>query len=279
MIFSRIFYFIRLFSLDIIAGALASLVFSSSVMGIDLPRTYYTILALTVWLIYTADHLMDGAKTRGKSASDTHNFFYKFKVPVILLFLMVLVFTFRLAMYRLDEKIIEFGMTPAITVIIYLLLNRYYGNAYKWFFIKELWIALIYTLAIWGGPVIYAGDVINYPQMMMITSFGLIIFSNVLIYSVYEYKSDTQDNNKSFVRDFGLRAAVNTVVYSLAIAILIALSAFLFPGINFIQCIPVILISALMLMIISFPGVFSVKKIYGIIADLSLLLFLLTLYS
>jgi 4-hydroxybenzoate polyprenyltransferase len=277
MVFSRVYNFIRLFSLDIIAGALASLVYSSRVMGIDLPWSYYTVLALTVWLIYTADHLMDGAKTLGKSDSEARNFFYKYKIPIILVFLVILVFTFRLSMYRLDEKIIEFGMAPAVAVVIYLLLNRYYGSAPKWFFIKELWIALIYTLAIWGGPVIHAGDVVNPAQILLIASFFLVIFGNVLIYSIYEREIDIREDNNSLVRDFGIRVAVNTAVFSLSFSILSALSAFIFLHSELIFCMPILLIASSMLLIISFPGVFSERKLYGKIADLILLLFLLVL--
>jgi 4-hydroxybenzoate polyprenyltransferase len=278
MIFLRIYHFIRLFSLDIIAGAIAALAFSSSVMGIDLPRTYYTVLALTVWLIYTADHLMDGAKTRGKSSSETHNFFYTYKIPIILVFLIVLVFTFRLSMYRLDEKIIEFGMTPFAAVVVYLLLNRYYGNAPKWFFIKELWISLIYTLAIWGGAVIYAGDKVSPVQILMIVAFTLIVLSNVLIYSIYERESDLSDDNKSIVRDFGLGFAVNSALISLSLSIVCALCALIFLGSELVYVIPIVLISASMLLIIRFPEIFSRGKLYGIVCDLLLLLFLIVLF-
>jgi len=278
MIFARIYHFIRLFSLDIIAGALAAVVYSSSVMGIELPRTYFTVLALTVWLIYTADHLLDGAKTRGKSSSETHNFFYTYKIPIILIFLLVLIFTFRLSMYRLDEKIIEFGMAPFVAVIIYLLLNRYYGNAPKWFFIKEVWISFIYTLAIWGGAVIYAGDIISPAQLLLIGSFGLIIFGNVLIYSIYERDSDSADDNKSIVRDFGLRVAVNSAVFALTLSVLSGLTAYIFLGAELTHIIPLVLIAALMLLIIRFPEVFSKGNLYGILSDLSLLMFLIVLF-
>jgi len=278
MIFARIYHFIRLFSLDIIAGALAAVVYSSSVMGIELPRTYFTVLALTVWLIYTADHLLDGAKTRGKSSSETHNFFYTYKIPIILIFLLVLIFTFRLSMYRLDQKIIEFGMAPFVAVIIYLLLNRYYGNAPKWFFIKEVWISFIYTLAIWGGAVIYAGDIISPAQLLLIGSFGLIIFGNVLIYSIYERDSDSADDNKSIVRDFGLRVAVNSAVFALTLSVLSGLTAYIFLGAELTHIIPLVLIAALMLLIIRFPEVFSKGNLYGILSDLSLLMFLIVLF-
>jgi 4-hydroxybenzoate polyprenyltransferase len=278
MIISKLFYLIRLFSLDIIAGALASLVFASSVMGIELPRTYYTVLALTVWLIYTADHLMDGAKTRGKSESETHNFFYNFKIPIILIFLMVLVFTYRLIMYRLDEKIIEFGIAPGIAVVAYLVLNRYYENAPKWFFIKEFWIALIYTLAIWGGSVIYAGDIVTTAQLLIIGSFGMIVLGNVLIYSIYDREADLKEGNRSLVRDFGLKAAVNAAIFFLSISILLALASYLFLGTGLIYIIPLLLISAVMLLIIRFPDFFTADKLYGIIADLVFLFFLLVLF-
>jgi hypothetical protein len=79
------------------------------------------------------------------------------------------------------------------------------------------------------------------------------------------------------VRDFGIRPAVNTAVFSLSFAMLSALSAFIFFHMELIFCLPVILIASSMLVIISFPGFFSQKKLYGIIADIILLLFLLVL--
>ncbi len=277
MIFLRIYQVIRFFSLDIIAGAIASLVFAASVMGIHLSLSYYVIMGVTVWLIYTTDHLMDGAKTRGKSESATHNFFYKYRVPIILVSLMVLVFDFRLIMYRLDEKIIEFAIAPGLAAVVYLVLNRYYENAPKWFFIKEIWIAIIYTIAIWGGPVIYAGDQVNTLQLLLIAAFTLIIFSNVLLFSIYEREKDAKEGNKSFVSDFGLSPAMNITIFALILAILLALTAYIFLSAGLMFCLPVILISAMLLVILTLPKVFSVGNLYGIAADLLLLLFLLVL--
>ncbi len=273
----KLFYIIRLFSLDIVAGALAALAFAASVMEADLKLSYYLIMGLTVWLIYAADHLMDGAKTRGKSDSETANFFYTYKIPIILVFLIILVLDFRLIVYILDEKIVQFGMGPGIAAVIYLLMNRYYDGAQKWLFIKELWVAIIYTLAIWGGPVIFGGDTVNAVQMMMIASFGLIVLGNVLIYSIYERESDIRDNNKSIVRDFGLPAAVNGATLALTISMLTALTAYILMGASLPHILPLLLISASMLLILSFPAVFSKGKRYGIFADLVLLLFLLVL--
>lgn len=263
--------------MDIVAGAIASAIFSSSVMEINLPRSYYTVLGLVVWLIYTADHLMDGAKTRGKSPSETHNFFNTYKIPIILVFILVLVFTFRLVLYRLDLSIIEFGIAPAFAALIYLLLNRYYEKESKWFFIKELWIVVIYSMAIWGGPLIYAGDIINPVQLILIVSFGLIILGNVLIYSIYERELDTEEDNRSIVRDFGLKFATNLAITSLVMSSLLALIAFFFLGGWVMHILPIILISAILLAIVIFPKIFTRRKVYGKVADLVILLFLLTL--
>jgi len=268
---------IRLFSLDIVAGAMASLVFASQVMDVELHRSYYLIMALTVWLIYTLDHVMDGARTRGKSESETSNFFYKYKIPVIFVFLILLVLNFRLIVYRLDEKIIQFGMGPGIAVVFYLLMKRYYDGKLKWLFIKELWITVIYTLAIWGGTVILAGDSVSLSQAFLIASFGLIIFSNVLIYSIYEREMDVREDNKSFARDFGLKAAVNTAVLSLVASILGIVLAYLFFEAALNYCLPLLLVSASMLIILSFPKIFAKRKLYGVAADLLLLLFFLVL--
>ncbi|MCB8994547.1 MAG: hypothetical protein H6538_02950 [Bacteroidales bacterium] len=277
MFLTRILQLFRYFSLDIIIGAIASLVFASSVMGVVMPRPYYIILGLTVWLIYTADHLMDGVKTRGKSESDTHNFFYKYKIPIILVFLLVLVFNFRLVMYRLDEKFIEFGFAPALAVVVYLVLNRYYGDAPRYFFIKEVWIALIYTIAIWGGPFIMANDLFTPASLLTMLSFFLLIFGNVLIYSIYERDKDEKDNNRSLVRDFGLRMTINLALAGLILAILSAIVVYVFMGGALMHMLTIMLIAGPMLLILSYPEFFTRGKLYGIVADLLIWLFFLSL--
>jgi len=273
----RFFSLIRIFSLDIVAGALASLVFAASLMDVDLHRSYYVIMALSVWLIYTMDHLMDGAKTRGNSESETHKFFYTYKIPVILAFLISLVLDFRLIVYGLDERIIQFGMGPGLAVILYLLMNRYHDTKQKWFFIKELWIAVIYTIAVWGGPVIYGGDFLNASQIMIIVSFALLIFSNVLIYSIYERENDALEKNKSLVLDLGLKPVITISILSSSLSVVIAISAYLFLKTSLILVLPLLVISSLYLLIVSFPKVFTKNGMYGIIADLAILLFLVAL--
>lgn len=275
MNFLRFYRYIRILSLDIVAGAMASLCFAANVMEVELHRSYYIILGITVWLIYTADHLMDGARTKGKSLSETHNFFYRFQIPLVLVFLILLILDFRLVVYRLDQRIVEFGMAPALATVFYLLLNRYYGQASRWFFIKELWISLIYTIAIWGGPVILAGDSMNTSQLLLASSFFLVISSNVLIYSIYERELDAREGTRSLVRDFGLTVSLNTSLLVLIISLLLSLIAYLFFDAGLIHWVLLTIIPATLLLIIRFPYFFSENNRYGIMADLVIVLFFL----
>ena len=63
----KIYRFVRILSLDIVAGVIAGSVFGAKIMGAHLPWYYIFVIALTAWLVYLTDHLMDGIKKKGNT--------------------------------------------------------------------------------------------------------------------------------------------------------------------------------------------------------------------
>ena len=241
-------------------------------MGVKLQGSYFTVLALTVWLIYTADHLLDSFPAGDKSASSIHQFFYKYKIPVFLVFLMGVVFDYRLVMHSLEPKFIQFGIALGGATAIYLLLNRYYGKGPRIFFIKEVWISLIYSIAIWGGPIIEVGDKINIPQGFLLFSFGLLIFSNVLICSFFDRETDSREGLRSFALDFGEGLTMKLSIIAAGMAIIIAFIAYFKFTVNGIPVLVLILIGTGYLAIMVWRDLFTNAERYTTLANLLLLL-------
>ena len=201
----------------------------------------------------------------------------KYKIPVILVFLMAVVFDYRLIMHSLESKFIEFGIALGGATAIYLVLNRYYGKGPKIFFIKEVWITIIYSIAIWGGPIIEAGDRINIVQGLLFFAFGLLIFSNVLICSFFEREIDSREGLRSFALDFGEELTLKLSIIAAGMAIIIAVVTYITFRVNGIPALILILIGTGYLSIMMRRNLFVDKESYGTLANLLLLLSFLSI--
>jgi 4-hydroxybenzoate polyprenyltransferase len=277
-ILAKLYYYIRLLSIDIVAGTLAGVVFAGKFLDVEIPRHYYTILAVSVWLIYLIDHLMDGVKRGKESTNPTYLFFYHYKIPIILFSLLLAVFDFRLVLYRLEPEIIQFGLVLAAALFFYFLLNAFPVKIAKGLFVKELWIGIIYAAGIWGGPFLYAGDKILPGQFMIVTAYFLMVISNVLIYSFKEYNADITAGDNTFAVQFGRKITKSITLSFLTLAIiLILLDILLFGNLLGLQIFVLLFMSGLLMSLTLFGESYLKNMCIGCLADAIFLLPLILL--
>jgi len=229
-----LYRYIRLFSIDIVLGALAGVFLAENSLQTEVPRHYYTILACVVWVIYLLDHIIDGVRA-GKNASNLmQKFFHKHRIPLILVCLMMLIFIFRLVIYRLEPEIIQLGLVLSAAVFFYFLLNVFPGRSGQKFFIREIWISIIYVAGIWGGPVLYANEKLAEGQWLLILSFFLLILSNVFFNSYIYTETNQKEGKASFSVLFGKSLTRSIVVLSnLAGMIVIFLNLIFYSNADF----------------------------------------------
>ena len=55
----RLIRFMNILSLDVVAGALLSSAFAAALLEVRPAVPYWMVLGMSVWIIYTADHLVD----------------------------------------------------------------------------------------------------------------------------------------------------------------------------------------------------------------------------
>ena len=209
-----------------------------------------------------------------------HQLFYRYKIPVILFILIAGIFDFRLVLYTLPPGIIQLGLITGGATALYLVFNVIAPANAKILFIKELWIAVIYTIAVWGGPVIYGGNHAEIWQIMVMAGYGLLVLANVLSYSYFEFDKDMADQEHTFAVDFGT-SATRIVMYGL---IVLSLAFMIISGILYgrpgpVKQIVMVLMSGGMLFLISFPERFKDSDLYGIFADALFLLPFLVLVA
>jgi len=188
-------------------------------------------LALSVWLVYTSDRLIDGIKRGNASHSLRHRFHFEKRRPIILTVLIVSCITGLITFLFLDKSIIYFGLFLGFFILVYLFFVFKIGQKEHPLFQKEPLIALVYSAGIWGGPVVLSQFFITYHQWMLIIVTFLHGMMNLLILSLLDFHADTADGHTSFARALGTKTT-KLAIYSISISILLLTLFILFTSEN-----------------------------------------------
>jgi 4-hydroxybenzoate polyprenyltransferase len=272
---------LHLLSLDIAAGAVAGSLFAAEIIGVEMNFSFYLILFLATLVVYSTDHLLDGFRKKGKTASNVHRLFYNYRYPVIILTLFIAVLSLRLAFYTQERIIIEYGFLIAGVIIVYFLINTYYQKVERVIFVKELWIGLIYVFAVIGGPVLILDSGLEPVNIMLFSSYGLLVLSNVFTYSYFECERDKEDQEKTLATIYGRTICRRIIIFCLATASILLLTALIiYPGEKLLNYLVIFFIILIISIIQLFENYFKRTGNYGLVADFAFLIpFIILFFS
>lgn len=219
----RFYRLLNHLSIDVAAGAMIGSLYFASVFATEIKRAEVIVLGLTVWIIYTTDHLRDARRIVSKASTPRHSFHQQnFKILVfVLLAVMLVAFAFS---FFVRGVVLRWGALLSALVCCYFLLYRY---LYRF---KEIVAAFLYT----AGIVLPALAGMEMP-LSICNSIVLFLFMttaliNLLIFSWFDRKPDAQDQQPSFVTIYGEQRA-RQVIYILFLlhALLLFFSLFMYP--------------------------------------------------
>jgi 4-hydroxybenzoate polyprenyltransferase len=222
----RISHFYKVFqalSLDIVAGALICSVAISNYYQAQVSYSALVCLAIAVWLIYTIDHLLDAKKTGDKSAAFRHRFHQQYKKPIMVFVVLWVVAGMAMA-YILPRIILYNGLTGVLLTGVYFLLLQK-----KWFWQKEVCIAIGYTWGICLAPVCINWGYLSLVQLLLIPQVFLLVFANLLIFSWFDMNNDKQDGHKSMVIRWGEKQARIGIILIIMAGVLLSIFTMLAP--------------------------------------------------
>lgn len=202
----------RILSLDVALGALASANMAVCWLGLEMPPAFWWTLPLSVWVIYTADHLLDAHRLKGRSHTPRHLFHYTHFKELSGLFLLGAGMCVFLVPFLLPLPIFLFGLGMGVFTLIHFLLVKWVGNRTSWFFLKELGVGLIYVMGVWGGALIYKESSITLLDSLFLFQFFILAMINLLSFSMYEIETDEKDGHTSFVRAIGKKATQKVIL-------------------------------------------------------------------
>jgi hypothetical protein len=187
----QVYRFVNILSLDIVAGAVIGALFFSELLNVCILPYGLVALALTVWIIYTADHLRDARFIKHEASSNRHRFHqHHFKKLLVLISITALVDSVIILFMR--TPVFEWGLVLAGIVVLYLIIQQYLRV------LKELFVALLYTCGVVLPSLAVTSVEPDLVHKVLIFQFALIAWINLLIFSWFDHAQDIADHQISF---------------------------------------------------------------------------------
>lgn len=222
--FAKFYQYIRAFSLDVVAGAVISARWIGNYFKADIPTYAILALGLTVWLIYTIDHLLDARKIKSKDALFRHIIHYK-NAPYIFGLMAIVTMVLIFILQNLKPYLIGYGLSLGFAVFCYLIFIHFIRKKVYWG--KEWFIALVYATGICLPTLAYIQSI---PPILIYFWIQLFILAsiNLILFNMIEYKVDKKLGFNSFATVKGADFSRKVILFLLFAFVVIWSSSFLF---------------------------------------------------
>jgi hypothetical protein len=208
----------RALSLDVVAGGLSGGALAVWATGARMPLAWWGILALSIWTIYTVDHLLDARRLRSRGGDHRYRFHQAHARPLAAAALLAGTLAAAAAVVWLPGPVLLAGC------VLGALSGAHLAGAQlrcrRWV-PKELSVAGIYTGGIWMGPLLLARQIHPWAWLAVLLH-GTAVLLNLGMYAVIEERRDAADDSASVSRTLGGRRVRHAI---LALTLLAAAAA------------------------------------------------------
>ncbi len=196
MIVAKAYRLINTLSIDVVLGAVCCALFFARLLQVSLLLYGIVSLALTVWIIYTADHLLDAKRVEGIATTRRHHFHQQYFSLLSICLLLAMVSNIVL-LFFIRERVLLGGLFLICGVSIYLLLHTYLKVP------KEVLISILYTCGVLLPSLMVTPVIWHELPYVLIAQFALSALINLLVFSWFDYERDRQDGFKSMATMWG----------------------------------------------------------------------------
>ena len=230
-------------SIDVALGSCAGMYFFARLLDVSLLGIAYSILALSVWVIYTFDHLLDSQFSPGKLASPRHLFHRDHFLTLFMLVILASVVVLVLAWIFLPSTAIFLaGAFLAALILGGMVLTQRYKE--KLGPLKESIIACLYVAGLLLLPLMQGYEnLTNWKWIYFAVAYLLVAWFNLVFLSLLDQGPDQQAGQKSLVSEWGF-AKTYRILFWTGIAGLVYLLSlfFLLPSAYHIFTVIVLLV-------------------------------------
>jgi hypothetical protein len=180
------------------------------------PERFFAVvvtLGFSVWIIYVLDRLLDNKKL-DIFLTERH-IFHKENAKILWYFIGFLIVICSVLVFYLPFNIIIFGIIITLFTVIYLSIFSRISSENNFQHFKELITTFVYVSAVFGTTVLRN---LQITSVLIGIIFLLIVFQNLLLFSLSEYKQNI--NSCNLAEYFGIKKS-NVIIVIITLIILI----------------------------------------------------------
>ena len=136
-----IYTLIRILSLDVVAGALATGAMVTRIMKVSMPWSWWIVLPMSVWVMYTTDHLMDAYRLKEQAHTPRHLFHHQYFTLLAVIAAVSLLLCIGVMPWFLPVELVVMGVVVGLAAMAHLGLVSWLKDRVAWFLHKELGVA------------------------------------------------------------------------------------------------------------------------------------------
>jgi len=260
---------IHYLSLDIVLGALATSCLATRLFQASPGWVWWVTLALTVWLLYTGDHLLDAWKHRKLGLREMHAFILRNRKVLIWSMGVACVADVMLIINSLERPVLKVALALGGAVLLFYAVRHLLTRNRFLFIPGELFVLVLYLAGTWMGPFVTRSAELLPSHGMIAVMMGLVLLMNLGIISLYDMHLDSRLGVSSLARTLGQHPTRNMILGAAATAILLTVFQFLVYGIDrYFQFALVLTGMALVLLpVLLMPSRFRNLDAYRLTAD------------
>ena len=191
----RLWGAIHLLSVDTVLGVGIGYYFVCWTLGVPYSILWSSVLMASTWLVYTLDRLLDARSILGQTITARYCYHYQYRFQLIAVMVGFCVLLVMMTMYV--PVYIELVLGVGLLAIHFLCLR------YRWYgMFKEVSVAIIYTLAIWLGPIKLLEN--SYDYEVLVVMHGGIVYLNLIMSSIMDLAEDCANQQWSVTRIIGV---------------------------------------------------------------------------
>mgnify|MGYP000635404679 CR=1 FL=1 len=275
----KIYRTLHFLSLDIVLGALATSCFAARLFASDPGWIWYISLALTVWLLYTGDHMLDALKHKKKIERELHYFMMKNRKTLVWSMGLVATADILLIFNLLHHELMKYALVLAGLVLLFYAMRHVFRKNRILSIPGEVFVLLLYLAGTWLGPAVAMEGNFEAGQGMIALIFMGVLLMNLGVISLYDMKLDSRMGITSLANLLGLKRTKNLLLgTSIAIYLISILQFMVFEMDRYSQYALILCgMTTILLLVVYYPSRFRKNDYFRLAADAVLFMGFLSL--
>lgn len=267
--YQSILNFINTYSILVAIGSLSSYLFFSNLFNVKPNYVLALGLSLSLWIIYTLDHLLDGLSIGKEASSIRHREHFLKHKQIIRWILSGLIILIGLSFW-VPQVYYGYVLFLCILTLLHFCINYFLSRKYTFLrYLKEIFVALVVTIGFVITPLIGNEESLNLTQLIYIfIIFYFINLSNLLIFSFFDRDRDHRDKMLTIAHLYSYSKLRRLIYLGIGISMIILVIGYINSHLTSISFFVFASMQLTLLFITCFPSYFKFIDRYRFFGDL-----------